>query len=143
MGRMDRIGQPLILSILPIPVNYSYLQTSRHRQKTNFTASWSWRGSPTPWRRKPSKLKSADPMVGSMLLFVLKVLNISTIGIIAIDSLKWKARCNRQSKEKNSLFFRTVLRGKQREAQLIDLGCAECACTRAFKSKCQGSSTFE
>ena len=49
-------------------------------------------------------------MVGSMLLFVLKVLNISKMGMIATDSLKWKARCKRQSKEKNSLFLRRWLR---------------------------------
>ena len=53
-------------------------------------------------------------------------------------------RCKRQSKEKNSLFLRSVLRGKQRVAPPADdLGCAVCACTRAFSSKPPGTSTFE
>ncbi len=50
-------------------------------QNVNFTASCTWRGSPTPVRRKPSKLKSAGVLSGLMLFALLNVLNISRIGV--------------------------------------------------------------
>ena len=52
-------------------------------QNVNFTANWTCRGSPTPERRNPSKLKSAGVLSGLTLFALLKVLNISIIGINA------------------------------------------------------------
>ena len=51
------------------------------RQNNSFTATCTCRGSPTPARRNPSKLKSAGVLSGLMLLALLNVLNISTIGM--------------------------------------------------------------
>ena len=45
--------------------------------KTTLTASCTCRGSPTPARRKPSKLNSAGVLSGLMLFALLNVLNIS------------------------------------------------------------------
>ena len=51
------------------------------RQNNSFTATCTCRGSPTPARRNPSKLKSAGVLNGLTLLALLNVLNISTIGM--------------------------------------------------------------
>ena len=51
-------------------------------QNVNFAASCNWRGSPTPWRRKPSKLNSPGVVSGLIRFLLLKVLNISMVGMI-------------------------------------------------------------
>src|SRR5690349_10230445 len=80
-------------------------------QKVNFTASCTWRGSPTPWRRKPSKLNNPGVVSGLIRLSLLKVLNISTEGISAKRSPPKRMRLDRlQSNEKYSLSLRAVLR---------------------------------
>src|SRR6266498_5863488 len=103
---------------LPIPET----QRDQILQNVNFTANCNCLGSPTPCRRKPLKSNSADPMVGSILLAVLNVLNISTMGISAYRSPKRNGLCKRQSSEKYSLFFRASFRGKQRVAHPGDFG---------------------
>src|SRR5712691_1885076 len=83
---------------------------SGENQNVTFTASCAWRGSPTPVRRKPSKLNSAGVDSGLMLLSLLKVLNISSIGMISKRGPRRKVRVRRQSKVKKALSLRSVLR---------------------------------
>ena len=52
-------------------------------QNVTLTASCTWRGSPTPCRRKPSKLNSAGVVSGLTLFALLNVLNISKLGMIS------------------------------------------------------------
>src|SRR5215213_6124757 len=72
-----------------IPRNYTHsltglqdFQNLPDDQKVNLTASCTCRGSPAPCRRNPSKLKSPGVTSGLMLFALLKVLNISMIGMI-------------------------------------------------------------
>src|SRR5262245_41367544 len=74
------------------------------------TDNCAWRGSPTPTRRKPSKLNSAGVTSGFTLFLLLKVLNISTAGVSVKRSPNLKGRVARQSKEMYSLSFHIELR---------------------------------
>src|SRR3954451_3386328 len=79
-------------------------------QNRNFKANCACRGSPTPCRRNPSKLKSPGVESGLTLLALLKVLNNSNDGISWYLSPNVKGRASRQSKEKYLLSFRRLLR---------------------------------
>src|SRR5882724_385612 len=52
-------------------------------QKVNFTDNCACRGSPTPCRKKPSKLNKPGVLSGLILFLLLKVLNNSKTGINA------------------------------------------------------------
>src|SRR5215510_10809111 len=91
----------------PLPTPHSPLPGT---QNVNFAASCNWRGSPTPWRRKPSKLNSPGVVSGLIRFLLLKVLNISMVGMIEKRSLKRKAFDRRQSNEKYLLSLRNELR---------------------------------
>ncbi len=88
-------------------------------QNVNLIDNCTWRGSPTPCRRKPLKSNRLGavrefwfPQVERALirLSLLKVLNISTVGISAYRSPNLNGRDSRQSNETYSLSFRNVFR---------------------------------
>src|SRR6266481_6068292 len=62
------------------------LQLRQNSKRTDNCAS---RGSPTPLRRKPSKLNSPGVVSVLMLFLLLKVLNISSLGMILMRSPRW------------------------------------------------------
>src|SRR5437773_1777544 len=122
-------------------------------QKVNLIANCTCLGSPTPCRRNPLKSNRLGavrefwfPQVESALirLSVLKVLNISTVGVSARPSPILNGRDSRQSNEKYSLSFRNVFRlahGGGTNAPGF-AGCAERTCTRGTNSNPHGSCEY-